>query len=63
MRRACSFRFITACLLHYLAVIITVSMRVAGEYPEPDREQIAGIASVGGNAFDIYVIHINTSRL
>lgn len=33
------------------------ALRFAREYLELDREQIAGIASVGGNAFDIYVIH------
>lgn len=33
------------------------ALRFAKEYLQLDRKQIAGIASVGGNAFDIYVIH------
>lgn len=33
------------------------ALRFAEEYRTLDRKQIAGIASVGGNAFDIYVIH------
>lgn len=33
------------------------ALRFAEEYRALNRDQIAGIASVGGNAFEIYVIH------